>query len=79
MTIPIFSVTMMKSQYEQARAILGTCPTCYDNWRKNFCASTCHPRMSDFVKVTKTYDGPKERCGGQLDETGKEDMSNRAS
>ena len=29
--------------------------------------------MSDFVKVTKTYDGPKERCGGQLDETGKED------
>ena len=35
--------------------------------------------MSDFVKVTKTYDGPKERCGGQLDETGKEDMSNRAS
>ena len=60
-------VMLMKSQYEQAKTLLGNCPTCYDNWKKNFCASTCSPRMSDFVKVTKTTTQEKQMCGGMLD------------
>ena len=63
----VSQVMSMKANYEQAKTILGTCPTCYDNWKKNFCASTCHPQMSDFIKVTQTRNITKQACGGALD------------
>jgi hypothetical protein len=33
------------------------CPTCYYNFRKNFCDLTCHPRQSRFVRVDNMTTG----------------------
>ena len=34
------------------------CPTCYYNFRKNFCDMTCHPRQSDYVRADHLVTGP---------------------
>jgi hypothetical protein len=34
------------------------CPTCYYNFRKNFCDLTCHPRQSRFLRTDKRVEGP---------------------
>ena len=49
--------------FDIARPLLGKCPTCFLNFRKNFCASTCNPRQKQFLNVTKTIRGKKEPCG----------------
>lgn len=34
------------------------CPTCYYNFRKNFCDMTCSPRQADYVEAGKIVEGP---------------------
>ena len=34
------------------------CPTCYYNFKKNFCDLTCRPDQSKFVRVDHTIEGP---------------------
>ena len=34
------------------------CPTCYYNFKKNFCDLTCRPDHSKFVRVDHTIEGP---------------------
>ena len=49
----------MKKNFELPKGLIGqTCPTCYYNFRKNFCDVTCHPRQSNFVRVDKVATGP---------------------
>jgi len=49
----------MKKNFELPKGLIGqTCPTCYHNFRKNFCDVTCHPRQSNFVRVDKLVKGP---------------------
>ena len=51
----------LKSNFMMAGALLGRCPTCMYNFRKNFCDMTCRPDQSKFLK-TKLIDGPKKPC-----------------
>ena len=37
------------TNFKQAEAILGRCPTCYYNFRVNFCDMTCRPDQSKFL------------------------------
>jgi len=49
----------MKKNFELPKGLIGqTCPTCYHNFRKNFCDVTCHPRQSNFVRVDQVVRGP---------------------
>ena len=53
----------IKTNFAIPEALIGKCPTCYHNFKKNFCDVTCHPRQSDFVRVdsdTEGKDGRKE-------------------
>ena len=48
----------MKKSYELPAALIAqTCPTCYFNFRKNFCDLTCHPHQSEFVRVDGVVHG----------------------
>ena len=48
----------MKKNFElPAGLIAQTCPTCYYNFRKNFCDLTCHPHQSEFVRVDGVVHG----------------------
>ena len=43
-----------------AAALLERCPTCYYNFRMNFCDMTCRPDQNKFLKpkvINGTYDG----------------------
>ena len=62
-----FQIESLKYGYNQAEGILGSCPTCFANFKKNFCGSTCHPQMASFSKATKIHRGKKEACGGRPD------------
>ena len=57
--------------FDMARPLLGKCPTCFLNFRKNFCASTCSPTQNTFLNVTKTIKGKKEPCGADPNSEGK--------
>ena len=55
----------MNDGFAIAKQLLDKCPTCFLNFRKNFCASTCSPVQSKFLEVASKnirY-GPKEPCG----------------
>ena len=48
----------IKTNFELPKGIgLGNCPTCYHNFRKNFCDISCHPRQSNFVRVDENVTG----------------------
>lgn len=66
-------VKEMAKGYESAKALFGTCPTCYYNFVKNFCATTCSPHQEDFVEVNKIYEGNKTSCGGSDPGPGKKE------
>ena len=55
----------MAKGFGVARQLLDKCPTCYLNFRKNFCASTCSPVQSKFLQVSEknVIKGKKEPCG----------------
>ena len=58
----------MKKNFElPAGLIAQTCPTCYYNFRKNFCDLTCHPQQSEFLRVDGVVHGPGDGdyAGGQ--------------
>ena len=38
--------------------LAATCPTCYWNFRKNFCDLTCSPDQASFVKADSFVEGP---------------------
>ena len=38
--------------------IAQTCPTCYHNFRKNFCDLECHPHQGQFVQADGVVHGP---------------------
>ena len=52
------------SNFEMAKPILGRCPTCFYNFRMNFCEMTCRPTQSEFLKV-KTVMGKCDPCGNE--------------
>ena len=48
----------MKKNFElPASLIAQTCPTCYHNFKRNFCDLTCHPEQSKFLRVDSKVDG----------------------
>ena len=58
-----------KEGFALAKQFLNNCPTCYLNWRKNFCASTCSPVQNKFLRISKANgeltirNGKMEPCG----------------
>ena len=58
-----------------ADAILGRCPTCYYNFRVNFCDMTCSPHQGKFLKPLKTVKGPYQPCG--LNSGGRPDVQRK--
>ncbi len=48
----------LKRAFALPESLLGRCPACLANFRKNFCDLTCRPDQSKFVNVTKTVTGP---------------------
>ena len=48
----------IKANFELPKGLLGNCPTCYHNFRKNFCDISCHPHQSRFVRVDENVTGP---------------------
>ena len=53
------------ANFGQAEMIIGRCPTCYYNFRINFCEMTCRPTQSEFLKV-ETVKGPCNPCGNEM-------------
>ena len=55
----------MNKKFGIARQLLNSCPTCFLNFRKNFCASTCSPVQKNFLKVSENniIKRKKEPCG----------------
>jgi hypothetical protein len=55
----------MNKKFGIARQLLNICPTCFLNFRKNFCASTCSPVQKKFLKVSENniIKRKKEPCG----------------
>ncbi|CAB4064774.1 NPC1 [Lepeophtheirus salmonis] len=41
---------VMEKNFNISASILGRCPTCLHNFKKNFCAMTCHPQQSYFLQ-----------------------------
>uniref|UniRef100_A0A1I7V4V3 SSD domain-containing protein n=2 Tax=Caenorhabditis tropicalis TaxID=1561998 RepID=A0A1I7V4V3_9PELO len=44
----------MTDRLSNAVAILGSCPSCFDNFAKLWCQFTCSPDQSDFMTVVET-------------------------
>ena len=51
----------LKSNYAMAKPFLERCPTCFYNFRKNFCDMTCRPDQCLFLKPEVTV-GNKTDC-----------------
>lgn len=47
------------SSIEQAYALLGRCPSCMDNFARQYCDFTCHPQQSSFVEILATNETNK--------------------
>ena len=45
----------LKTSLKLAQQQLGRCPSCYQNFRDVFCATTCDPSNSLFMDVSKMY------------------------
>jgi len=48
----------LKQNFILPENLLGRCPACLANFRKNFCDLTCRPDQSLFVNVTKRVKAP---------------------
>ena len=48
----------LKRAFALPESLLGRCPACLANFRKNFCDMTCRPDQSRFVNATKVVHGP---------------------
>ena len=48
----------LKRAFALPESLMGRCPACLANFRKNFCDLTCRPDQSRFVNVTKAVRGP---------------------
>jgi len=49
----------LKTNFAMVSSFLaGTCPTCYYNFRKNFCDFTCSPKQASFVGANSYVEGP---------------------
>lgn len=49
------ALLQMSESYELPKTLgLGRCPSCWHNWRKTFCHSTCSPRQSKFMAVIRS-------------------------
>jgi len=49
----------LQSNFGMVSAFLaGTCPTCWYNFRKNFCDLTCSPKQASFVGANSYVEGP---------------------
>ena len=49
----------LKANFQMVSTFLaGTCPTCYWNFRKNFCDLTCSPDQASFIEADKIVEGP---------------------
>ena len=46
-------LTILKKDLMSAEALLGSCPSCYFNFRMMWCHMACSPDQSDFVIATK--------------------------
>ena len=46
-------LTILKKDLMSAEALLGSCPSCYFNFRMMWCHMACSPNQSDFVIATK--------------------------
>ncbi|CAO4370165.1 unnamed protein product [Caenorhabditis nigoni] len=49
----------MTKRLSYATGILGSCPSCFDNFAKLWCQFTCSPDQSRFMKVLETSGGAK--------------------
>ena len=56
----------MGTNFALAAPMLDRCPTCYYNFRINFCDMTCRPDQSKFLKVTKFINGTYEPCHNEM-------------
>uniref|UniRef100_A0A5K3F8N3 SSD domain-containing protein n=1 Tax=Mesocestoides corti TaxID=53468 RepID=A0A5K3F8N3_MESCO len=45
-------VEVFTSSLQQAKLILGSCPSCFANFRRLFCEMTCNPSQSSFLSAT---------------------------
>ncbi|CAI2347918.1 unnamed protein product [Caenorhabditis sp. 36 PRJEB53466] len=57
----------MTERISNAVAILGSCPSCFDNFAKLWCQYTCSPRQADFMKVQKFAVEAKKEIIEQID------------
>lgn len=49
----------LKNNYELPKQLgLSRCPSCFYNFRRIFCSSTCSPKQSQFVRVDKSVPVP---------------------
>ena len=51
------------NNFGQAKAFLGRCPTCYYNFRMNFCDMTCRPNQNKFLKPEVISGNYSKECG----------------
>ena len=58
--------------FDQGKIFLGRCPTCYYNFRMNFCDMTCRPDQSKFLRA-KTIEGIHNGCTARPDAPGRND------
>lgn len=51
-------LTDLKRSFALPESLMGRCPACLANFKKNFCDMTCRPNQSHFVNVTRRVSGP---------------------
>lgn len=50
---------------QQAENLLGRCPSCMDNFARQYCDFTCNPNQSDFVEIISTGTTDKGKYWGK--------------
>ncbi len=48
----------IESSFQLPDNLMGRCPACLANFRKNFCDLTCRPDQSKFANITKRINAP---------------------
>lgn len=48
-------IRILKKSIQEAEKIIGTCPSCYFNFRNFWCQITCNPEQDKFVIPVETY------------------------
>ncbi|KAL5104238.1 NPC intracellular cholesterol transporter 1 [Taenia crassiceps] len=60
-------IAVFVSSLQLVKMFLGSCPSCYANFRRLFCEMTCNPAQSDFLSaVTIRHDKAVERVNYTL-------------